>query len=49
MPQMTYIDMELILDESHPLYKLEEQFRAYAGLLGNAENLLDVTGVKFQI
>jgi hypothetical protein len=49
MPQMTYIDMELILDETHPLYKAEEQFRTYAGLLGNAENLLDVTGVKFQI
>jgi hypothetical protein len=49
MPQLTYIDMELILDETHPLYKGEEMFRVYGGVLGNIDNALELIGMKYRI
>jgi hypothetical protein len=49
MPQVTYIDMELILDETDPLYKAEEMFRIYGGALGNLDNLMELMGVRFGV
>lgn len=45
LPRLTYIDLELILDETHPLYKAEEMFRIYGGVLGDADNAFEALGV----
>ena len=41
-PQHTIIDMELWLDETHPLYKGEEVFRKLSSLAGMAVGAYDV-------
>lgn len=33
-PQYSTVDIELTLDETHPLYKAEESFRSFAAVLG---------------
>lgn len=42
IPQHSIIDIELILDESHPLYIAEEQFRNAAAVLGGIESLFAI-------
>jgi hypothetical protein len=49
LPRLTYIDLELILDETHALYKAEEMFRIYGGALGSVDNMLEAVGVRFGI
>ena len=44
-PQYSSIDIELVLDETHPLYKAEEQFRSVAAILGETLGLID-TGAQ---
>jgi len=41
-PKYTNIEMELWLDETHPLYKAEEIFRKVASLTGMITNTIDV-------
>lgn len=38
-PQVTYVDLELTLDETDPLYRAEEAFRGVAATLGNVQAL----------
>ena len=40
-PQYTEINMELWLDESHPIYKAEEVFRKLASITGMIESAFD--------
>lgn len=35
-PQLTYVEIELLLDETDPLYKAEEAYRNVAAVLGEA-------------
>lgn len=42
MPMYSEIEIELILDESHPLYKAEEAFRKFSSLAGMAQGIIDV-------
>jgi len=44
MPQYSEIQFELILDETHPVYKMEEQFRAIASFLGNFDFPISIGG-----
>jgi hypothetical protein len=41
-PQLSYIDIELLLDETDKLYKAEVAFRKYASLLGTLESIGDL-------
>ncbi|OGQ00659.1 MAG: hypothetical protein A2Z40_03840 [Deltaproteobacteria bacterium RBG_19FT_COMBO_60_16] len=41
-PQFTDIEMELILDETDPLYKAEELFRKVSALVGSLANAYEV-------
>ena len=41
-PQYTEIDVELILDEEHPLYKAEEMYRQASAILGEAQGIFDL-------
>jgi len=42
VPQHSYVEIELVLDETDPLYKAEETFRNVAAVLGETLGLLDV-------
>lgn len=42
MPQYSEIEIELTLDESHPLYRAEEVFRKVSSIAGMVLNLYDV-------
>lgn len=41
-PQMTYVDMEFILDEADPLYAMEETFRNLSAVAGEAFGAYEV-------
>lgn len=41
-PTVSYVDVELLLDEASPLYKAEEAFRNVAAVLGTANGLYAV-------
>ena len=41
-PQYTEIDIELILDEEHPLYKAEEMYRQASAILGEVQGIYDL-------
>jgi hypothetical protein len=40
MPQYSEISIELILDESNPIYKAEELFRAVASIAGTVQGIM---------
>jgi hypothetical protein len=42
LPQYTDIEVELILDESDPRYKMEEQFRMASSYMGMGQQVIDV-------
>lgn len=42
LPQLSYVDMELVLDESNILYKAEEAFRNASAIIGGIESLFAV-------
>jgi len=41
-PQASYVDIELVLDETNPLYKAEEVFRNVGAVVGEVFSLIDV-------
>lgn len=45
-PQFSYVEIELKLDETHPLYKAEESFRNVSAVIGEVESLFDVARAK---
>lgn len=45
-PQFSYVDIELKLDETHPLYKAEESFRNVSAVIGEVESLFAVAKAK---
>lgn len=47
MPQYSEIEFELWLDETHPTFKAEEQFRQVSALLGEALSAFDTAGSIF--
>lgn len=53
MPQVSTVDMELTLDEAHPLYQAEEMFRLVMGVGGEVlqaqeiEQLINMQGVPY--
>jgi hypothetical protein len=47
MPQYTMVEMELMLDEENVLYKAEEMFRLYGGLVGEVEGAIQAVGGMF--
>lgn len=42
LPQLSYVDIELLLDETDPLYKAEEAFRNVASVIGSTESLFAI-------
>jgi hypothetical protein len=45
-PQLSYVEIELKLDETHPLYKAEESFRNVSAVIGEVESLFAIAKAK---
>jgi hypothetical protein len=45
-PQYSVVDIELMLDETSPLYMAEKAFRSYAGDIAQLESAAELIGVR---